>query len=249
MLSRENIDCKYKNAAKVQGVCIEIMYESEFPKAQEIEENSGGFTIKLNSNKINETDYEEYLSYNVRKIILPRLRLETERLVIRPFERNDAQAYLAFFSNEMDAYMDSGNIFTSMDEEYERIMDAFSTQTRYTIVHKETGRIVGTINLIDATDRAVETIEIGYCVSPAHKRCGYAYEFLSALLHYLLYDLNLDMIIAGAFPDNIPSLKLIKKLGFQYEGLKHKAYWNNLRGPMDLKYYYLEKTANPASAG
>lgn len=237
---RDAIDCKYKNIANEQGVYIEIAYKASFSKTQEIEETSEGFVINLNSDRISESDYEEYLSYNLRKIILPRLHLETKRLVVRPFDLNDAQAYLTFF-NEMDAYMDSGNIFTSMDEKYEQLMDDFSTQTRYTIVQKETGHVVGTINLMDVNDRAVETMEIGYSISPAHKRCGYAYEALSTLLHYLLHDLNLGMVIAGASPDNTPSLELIKKLGFQYEGLKHKAYWNNLRGPIDLQYYYLEK--------
>ena len=242
MFSHEAIDRKYKSIAKEQGVNIDIVYKAALPQTQEIEETNEGFIIKLSSDKIGKADYEEYLSYNVRKIILPRLCLETERLVLRPFALNDAQAYLAFFSDETDAYMDSGSIFTSMDKEYEQLMDDFLTQTRYTIIRRETEDIVGTINLMDVNDRAVETIEIGYSISPAHKRCGYAYEVLSALLHYLLQDLNLDMVIAGAFPDNTPSLELIKKLGFQYEGLRHKAYWNNLRGPMDLQYYYLEKT-------
>lgn len=241
MFSHEVIDRKYRNIGKEQGIHIEISYQPGFPKTQEIEETAGGFTIKLNSDRIGESDYEEYLSYQVRKIILPRLRLETERLVVRPFVRNDAQAYLALFSDETDAYMDSGNIFTSMDDEYEQLMDDFSAQTRYTIVHKETGHVVGTIHLMDVNDRAVEAMEIGYSIAPAHKRRGYAYEALSTLLHYLLHDLNLDMVIAGAFPDNTPSLELIKKLGFQYEGLKHKAFWNHLRGLMDLQYYYLEK--------
>lgn len=249
MFLRESIDEKYKTAAQKQGICIEIAYKPDFSKAQEIEENSGKFHIKLNSDRISETEYEEYLSYNVRKIILPRLHLETERLAIRPFERKDAQAYLAFFSDKADAYMDSGDIFTSMDAEYGHLMDSFLTQTRYTVMQNESGHIVGTIHLMDIHDRAVETMEIGYSISPAYKRRGYAYESLSALLHYLLYDLHLDMVIAGAFPDNTPSLGLIRKLGFQYEGLKHKAFWNTIRGPMDLAYYYLEKAAAPNSAG
>ncbi len=241
MFSREAIDRKYKNITKEQGVHIEIVYQPGFSKTQETEETGEGFTIKLNSDRISESDYEAYLSYHVRKLILPHLRLETERLVIRPFERNDAQAYLVFFSDETDAYMDSGKIFTSMDEEYDQLMADFSAQTRYTIVQRETGHVVGTIHLMDVNDRAVETMEIGYSISPARRRCGYAYEALSTLLRYLLYDLNLDMVIAGAFPDNTPSLELLKKLGFHCEGLKRKAFWNPLRGPMDLQYYYLEK--------
>lgn len=246
MFSLEAIDCKYKNIVKEQGMRIDIAYQSGLAKTQEVEENSEGFTIKLNSDRISKSDYEEYLSYHVRKIILPHLCLETERLVIRPFERNDAPAYLVLFSDEMDAHMDSGNFFTSRNKEFEQLMDDFSTQMRYTIVQRETGHVVGTINLIDVNDRAVETIEVGYSISPAHRRCGYAYEALSTLLHYLLYDLNLDLVIAGAFPDNTPSLELLKKLGFHCEGLKHKAFWNHLRGPMDLQYYYLEKSANSA---
>lgn len=242
MFSHDVIDRKYQKIAKEQGVHIEIQYQAGLSKTQEIKETGDGFIIKLNSERISKSDYEEYLSYHIRKIILPRLRLETARLTIRPFARTDAQAYLAFFSDETDAYMDSGNVFTRMDEEYERLMDDFEAQTRYTIVHRETGHVVGTIHLMDVNDRAVETMEIGYSIAPAYKRRGYAYESLSALLHCLLHDLNLDMVIAGAYPDNTPSLELIKKLGFQYEGLKHKAHWNDLRGPMDLQCYYLEKS-------
>lgn len=240
MFPREAIDSKYRKIAREHGIHLEIMYGPQFPQTQEVEKRGESYTIKLNSDQINQTDYEEYLSYNVRTIVLPRLRLETERLLIRPFERSDAQEYLVFFS-EQDARLDSGDIYNSMDEKYERLMEDFLTQIRYTLVEKETGHIVGTIHLMKVTDRAVETMEIGYSISPAHRRRGYAYESISVLLRYLLYDLNLDMVIAGAFPDNVPSLELIKKLGFQYEGLKHKAFWNNLRGPMDLQYYYLEK--------
>lgn len=249
MFLRDVVDRKYKRIAKEQGTCVEIVYEPGLPKTQEIAETGNGFTIKLSADRISESDYEEYLSYNVRKILLPRLRLETERLMLRPFEQNDAQGYLALFQDETDAYMDSGIVFTDINEEYQQLMADFLSQMRYTIVQRETGCIVGTIHLMDVSDRAVETMEIGYSISPAHNRHGYAYEALSALLHHLLYDLNLDMAIAGAFPDNIPSLELIKKLGFQYEGLKHKAFWNHFRGPMDLQYYYLEKRGSGSPAG
>lgn len=84
-------------------------------------------------------------------------------------------------------------------------------------------------------------MEIGYGIAPGYKRRGYAYEALSALLRCLLYDLHLDMVVAGAFPDNTPSLELLRKLGFRCEGRRHKAFWNELRGPMDLACFYLER--------
>lgn len=241
MFSHKAIDDKYQNAAKEQGVRIQIEYRPGLSKAQEIEENDGLFTIKLSSDKISEADYAEYLSYNVRKVILPGLRLETERLLLRPFARSDAEACFPFLSDRDSAYMDDGTFFTAMDEEYERLMDAYAEQTRYMIIHKETGNVVGTVNLFDADRRAVDTKEIGYCISPESRRHGYAYEALSALLNYLLDDLSLDLVVAGIIPDNLPSVRLVEKLGFRCEGMRRKAFWNNMRGVVDLRYYYLEK--------
>ena len=145
--------------------------------------------------------------------------------------------------------MDDGTFFTSMDEEYDRLMDDYVEQIRYVLELKETGRVIGTIHLFDESTRAVDTKEIGYCMVPAYKRLGYMYEALSALLNYLLYDLNLELVVAGIIPDNIPSIGLIEKLGFQYEGMKRKALWNEMRGLMDLKYYYLEKPVPPPDSG
>lgn len=238
---RNTVDEKYRARALKQGIELKIAYQPGFPKAQKIVAHDGSFTIQLNSDVIDEADYETYLSYNVRKIVLPRLRLETDRLVLRPFGRDDAEAYFAFCSDWENAWMDSGEVYSHMDDGYARLMVSFADQLRCSILLKESNHVIGTIHLMDVTDRAVETMEIGYNIAPRYKRRGYAFEALSALLHELLWELNLDMVIAGAFPDNVPSLALLEKLGFQYEGLRHKAFWNPMRGPTDLKYYYLEK--------
>lgn len=242
MFLHEEINEKYQRVTDAYGIQIAVEYGSGFPKTQEIINNGSGFVIKLNSEKIGAEAYEEYLSYNVRKIILPQLRLATDRLLLRRFDRSDAEDYFALLSDKEDAYMDSGIIFPVMDEEYGHLMDDFAAQMRYSIVLQETGHAIGTINLFEDNSRAVETMEIGYAIAPGYKRRGYAYEALSAFLHYLLYDLNLNLIVAGVIPDNMPSIGLLEKLGFQYEGLKHKAFWNEMRGPVDLRYYYLEKT-------
>lgn len=243
MRAQEAVNQRYQSIAARHGICLEIIYAPGLPKAQDITERDGRAAVWLNADRISEADYEEYLSYNVRKIVLPRLRLETPRLTLRPFDRGDAEACFAFLSDRESAYMDDGTFFTAMDETYQRLMDDYAAQTRYMIVDKASESIVGTINLLDVNDRAVAAKEIGYCVSPGFRRRGYAYEALSALLRCLLYDLGLELVIAGVLPDNVPSQKLIEKLGFRYEGRKRKALWNHMRGVMDLRYYYLEKFA------
>lgn len=81
----------------------------------------------------------------------------------------------------------------------------------------------------------------GNVVSPNYRRKGYAYEAVSNLVQLLLDDLKLDMIIAGCFEANIASKKMLEKLGFIFEGRKHKALWDAVEGPKDSLYYYKEK--------
>lgn len=63
-------------------ICISTIDDSEAP-AQAISDNGAVSTITLNTKKIADTDYEMYLAYNIGKVLLPRLVLETERLILR----------------------------------------------------------------------------------------------------------------------------------------------------------------------
>ena len=243
MISRETLEDRYKALAQAQGVELEVMYRSGLPKVQEIEESDGGFRIRLDAGRISGEEYGEYLAYNVRKVLLSRLWLETDRLILRRFQQRDGEDCFPLFSSREDAYLDGGIFFERMDGAFDRLMDSWADpgQTRYVLELKETGRVIGTINLFDGDMRAVDTREIGYAVVPEYRRNGYAFEALSTLLHYLLYDLDLGLVTAGVDPGNAPSIRLLEKLGFCSEGIRHKAFWNEIRGPVDLMYYYLEK--------
>lgn len=52
MLLREEIDHRYRNTAREQGMQISLEYCPELPKSQEIVEDGEKFIIKLNSDKI-----------------------------------------------------------------------------------------------------------------------------------------------------------------------------------------------------
>ena len=114
--------------------------------------------------------------------------------------------------------------------------------TRYVIVRKDTDEVIGMIHLMECNDRAVEVMEIGYTMNPSQRRCGYATEAVEAMLRYLLQELHLDMVIAGALEDNKISLKMIENLGFEFEGRKRKALYHSVNGPSDLLYFYIERS-------
>lgn len=226
-------------------VRISVITDNDAPKLQTREEN-GIYVMTLNTAKIPASEQEAYAGYHVREYLLPKLRLETERLILRRYQPRDAEQCFAFLSNGQDAYMDCCKAFTAMDEAYyERVALFGQRETQYMITLKDSGEVIGTVNVFADDSRAVDAMEIGYSIAHAHQRKGYAFEALSALLDLLQKELCLEMVTAGILTENIASEKLLSKLGFCREGLRHKAVWHEgLEKPVDLIYYYRDRREN-----
>ncbi len=240
----EDINQKYLILLSRHGFTGEIQCIKDKNQAKtDMIQKDKHIRITINLSKVDFKNYEDQLSYLVRKAVLPCLRLETDRLILRRFEERDASPCFEFLSDRMTCYMDGGyEPYAAMDDAYMALMDSLMRQeTRYMIVLKKEDKAIGTINLFPAKDRVVEAMEIGYVVSPSYRRQGYAYEAVKALTDYLLEDLHLELFIAGAFAENISSQGLLKKLGFQPEGKRRKAFWYPPLGAVDLLYYYLER--------
>lgn len=202
-----------------------------------------GSTVSLNVDKIPASEMESYIAYNVRKIIVPRLTLETQRIIIRRFDISDAEELLSLYSDRESCYSDGGyEPFTGMDERYMDLMRSFAVAENKKVLTLKNKELIGIINLKEVNDRAVEAYEIGYAILPKQRRKGYAAESVGAVCDCLLEKLRADMIIAGAIEENIPSIRTLTRLGFQYEGRKHKAFWHPEHGPIDLLYYFKERS-------
>lgn len=220
-------------------VQIVTVHDPDAP-TKEIAVENGIHVITLNTAKLPAVEYKIYVGYHVRQILLPRLVLETERLVLRRCRPEDAADCFELLSNEADAYMDCSKAFPSMDDAFYKRFNLFTRrETQYMIALKDTGKVIGAVNVFEDNSRAVEAMEIGYAISPDYRHKGYAFEALSALLDLLQRELYLEIVTAGILPENLASEKLLTKLGFHKEGLRHKAVWHEgLDRPVDLIYYY-----------
>lgn len=238
-MNKSDLIAKYIELCRSYGVEVQVVLSHGDSCVQKIE----GITITLNEDRIPDAEFETYLTYNIRKILIPPLVLTTGHLVLRGFQETDAEDCFGFLSDKRGCYDDGGfEPFSEMNEEYHELMKTFAGQPmRKMIVLKDTGKVIGTINLFEVNDRAVETYEIGYAVSPAYQRKGYAFEAVSALCDCLLNELRADMIIAGAIERNQPSNQMLHKLGFRYEGRKTKAFYHPEHGAVDLLYYVKER--------
>ncbi len=85
------------------------------------------------------------------------------------------------------------------------------------VIEKETKEFVGWCGLW----KLVETneIEVGYAIKKEFWGKGYATEAAQVCLKYGFEELNLEKIVAVAFPENEPSQNVMKRLGMKRIGI------------------------------
>ncbi len=99
--------------------------------------------------------------------------------------------------------------------------------------------IIGTVNFYNIKSRGHSCCQIGYKIDHEYVNMGYAYEAIKFSMAVLKEKYNLHRIEARIMTTNLPSIALIEKLGYKYEGLSHSnvkinGHWEEL-----LTYVYI----------
>lgn len=80
-------------------------------------------------------------------------------------------------------------------------------------------RAIGTAGFHTPPD-AEGRVEVGYRVEPAYRRQGVATEVVHALFDWAAREHGVTKFRAAVAPDNVPSLKIIRSLGFREVGVQ-----------------------------
>jgi ribosomal-protein-alanine N-acetyltransferase len=88
----------------------------------------------------------------------------------------------------------------------------------FLICRGEDGVVVGNINLFHIVRHGLQSACLGYLVGALHWRQGYATEALQLMLRFAFGKLKLHRVEANIQPGNVPSIALVKRLGFSNEG-------------------------------
>lgn len=150
------------------------------------------------------------------------MRFETERLIIRPVEARDGEAWIAMVSDpDVRRYLPQGPIPTievvhAMIEK-RHTMERERGYAMWTIVLKNTSEFVGQCGLFPAEGKGPE-IEIAYHFKKASWGKGYATEAATAVLAHALGQIGLDRIIGIVMPENVASCRVLEKAGMRFEG-------------------------------
>lgn len=92
----------------------------------------------------------------------------------------------------------------------------------FLICRQADGEIVGSMGLFNIVRRQVKTSFIGYSIGATHQRQGYATESLQLVLRFAFRKLRLHRVEASIQPKNAPSRALVRRAGFECEGLSRR---------------------------
>jgi [ribosomal protein S5]-alanine N-acetyltransferase len=89
---------------------------------------------------------------------------------------------------------------------------------RFLLCLQGSGPIIGQVGLSSIIRGPFQSCFLGYWIAARHVRHGYMSEAIPLALLFAFRDLGLHRVEANIIPTNRPSLALIRKLGFRYEG-------------------------------
>lgn len=157
-------------------------------------------------------------------------RYETERLVLEVFPATKAALTLKF-------YLDNRELFEKYEPEHG---DAFYTEkyqrdllqceynlmaklsmVRFWVTKKGEGEeLLGTVSLQNIKKDAFCSCELGYKFGRRFWGQGYAQESVSKCLWIAFQELGLHRVEAQAAEENLHSKRLLRRLGFEWEGVR-----------------------------
>lgn len=157
-----------------------------------------------------------------------KLKLETERLSLRPPAHSDfndwaalrraSQEYLTPWEPIWAKDHLSRKSFTNRVYWAQRSV-ASGTAIPLFLFRRTDDVLLGAITLDNVRRGPAQAGTLGYWTGQSFARQGYMREAISAIVHHAFTRLDLSRIEAACLPENKPSRGLLESSGFKYEGV------------------------------
>ena len=163
---------------------------------------------------------------------MPYLIRKTKRLIIRPLELKDFNAWKSANLNMLKP-QNTWDLGAKSKEDLTKInykklikaqVDRRKNDTFYDLaVFDLKGNFIGIVSIMEVARRIAQTAYLGYRIFNNYWGQGYAKEAVAAIIDIGFKDLKLHRIEAGIEPGNKRSIRLAKSLKMRREGLKKHA--------------------------
>ncbi|MCR5653562.1 MAG: GNAT family N-acetyltransferase [Ruminococcus sp.] len=170
--------------------------------------------------------------------------LETERLILRKFDTNDAQPmFRNWASNPNVTKYLTWQPYDNVDgvrEYIEFVINQYDgAHFDWMIELKEINEPIGTIGVVKYDD-SINSAHIGYCLSENYWHKGIMTEAFKRVIKFLFEEVGVNRIESTHDTNNPNSGMVMKKCGLQYEGTHRQAGFNN-QGVIDTAFYAILK--------
>lgn len=174
------------------------------------------------------------------------ITLETERLVLRKFTKEDAMDMFNNWASDSEVtkhltWPTHSSIEVSKEvvrlwiKEYENIENY-----QWAIELKGIGKVIGSMALMNI-DNYNENCEIGYCIGKEFWNKGIITEAFSVVIDFAFIEVGFQRITGRHDVGNPASGRVMEKCGLKYEGTLRKINKNNNGILVDCKYYSILK--------
>lgn len=147
--------------------------------------------------------------------------LETERLILRRWNENDAGDLYKYASDPDVGPIAGWPAHQSIEESRDVIKNVFNGKEAYAVCLKEDGKAIGAIELklnghTDMTDRDDEC-EMGYWLGKPFWGQGIMPEAVKEMIRHAFEDLDMQKVWIGYYEGNAKSKRVQEKCGFKYQ--------------------------------
>ncbi len=157
-----------------------------------------------------------------------KVRIETERLTLRPPVHTDYRAWAALRVASRDFLTPweptwapdhlTRKSFTNRVYWAQRSISG-GTAVPLFLIRRQDEALLGAITLDHIRRGPAQAGTAGYWVAECHTRQGYMREAIAGLVHYAFTELDLSRIEAACLPENQASRALLEHSNFKYEGV------------------------------
>lgn len=173
------------------------------------------------------------------------IRIETERLVLRPWQESDVNDFFEYASVDGVGQMAGWLPHKNLAESREVLSIFISGKKTFALELKENGKVIGSLGL-EERDEKLDLPqhwagrEIGYVIGKEYWGRGLVPEAVKAVIDYCFKELDFDWLTCGHFVWNHQSRRVVEKCGFRY--IKDIIHHTRFGTEEQTKLYILENT-------
>ncbi len=155
------------------------------------------------------------------QIDVTNIRIETERLILRPWTDADLEDFYEYASVPGVGELAGWNHHKSREESRQILAMFIAHKKVFALELKENHKVIGSLGIEELDpdpEPAKQGREVGYVLSRAYWGRGLMPEAVRAIIDYCFRVLHYDFLTCGHFTRNDQSRRVIEKCGFVYFG-------------------------------